>query len=62
MLAKLKRTSYAIKSIDQAIDLGYIRENYKAAIKLAKNPEFHKRTKHIDIQYQGYLRVWFSPN
>jgi hypothetical protein len=27
----------------------------KAAIKLAENPEFHKRTKHIDIQYH-YIR------
>ena len=25
--------------------------NNEAAIKLAKNPEFHKRTKHIDIVY-----------
>jgi hypothetical protein len=27
----------------------------KAAIKLGQNPEFHKRSKHIDIQYH-YIR------
>ena len=27
----------------------------KAAIKLAENPEFHKRSKYIDIQYH-YIR------
>ena len=33
---------------DQAVK---IYEDYQGLIALAKNPEFHKRTKHIDIRY-----------
>jgi histone deacetylase 1/2 len=28
----------------------------KSAIQLAKNLEFHKRTKHISVKYQHYIR------
>jgi hypothetical protein len=47
--------------LNDRLGLGYtpskptILVDNKAAIKLAENPEFHKRTKHIDIQYH-YIR------
>ena len=30
----------------------------QSAIKLAKNPEYHKRTKHIDIRYHYLREKW----
>ena len=40
------------KQINQPIS---IHVDNESAIKLAKNPEFHKRTKHIDVRYH-YIR------
>ncbi|GMF50562.1 unnamed protein product [Phytophthora lilii] len=34
-----------------------IYEDNQGSIALAKNPEFHKRTKHIDIRYYWKVRI-----
>jgi Reverse transcriptase (RNA-dependent DNA polymerase) len=53
--------------INTNLDLGYthnkptILVDNKSAIKLAYNPEYHKRTKHIDIQYH-YIRDQIKQN
>ena len=35
-----------------------IYEDNQGSIALAKNPKFHKRTKHIDIRYHFVLERW----
>ena len=53
--------------INTQLDLGYIYNipiilvDNESAIKLGQNPEFHKRTKHIDIQYH-YIREAIQDN
>ena len=48
---------YTIKAIEQYLKVGIpanipvIYEDNDAALKLANNPEFHKKSKHIDIRY-----------
>ena len=57
----LKNLANLFNYLNDRLGLGYtpskptILVDNKAAIKLAENPEFHKRTKHIDIQYH-YIR------
>ena len=47
--------------LNDQLDLGYLTDiptilvDNESAIKLGQNPEFHKRSKHIDIQYH-YIR------
>ena len=45
-------------------DLGYdtkeptnLHLDNRSAIRLVKNPEFHKRTKHIDIKFQVFQEI-----
>lgn len=40
-------------------DIPILFSDNQSAIKLIKNPEFHKRTKHIDIKYH-FIREKFS--
>jgi len=38
---------------------GYVKCDSRTAIRLIKNPELHRRTKHIDIRYQ-FIRDLFD--
>ena len=43
------------------INIPAVMEDNNGAIKLSNNPEFHKRTKHIDIKYQ-FIRELVESN
>ena len=51
------------------INIPYIYVDNQAAVKLAENPEFHKRTKHIEITYHftrqavnnGLVKLYWIP-
>lgn len=45
---------------DIGLDVGYIIVwcDSQSAIFLAKNPTFHARTKHIDVQYHFFSSIW----
>ena len=45
--------------ITNIIDRNIIYEDNQGAITLAKNPEYHARTKHIDIQYH-FIREYIE--
>ena len=53
--------------INSQLDLGYLYNiptilvDNESAIKLGQNPEFHKKSKHIDIQYH-YIREAIQDN
>ena len=53
--------------INSQLDLGYLYNiptilvNNESAIKLGQNPEFYKKSKHIDIQYH-YIREAIQDN
>lgn len=40
-----------LKNISNEFDKPYVYLDNQSALKLIKNPEFHKRTKHIDVRY-----------
>jgi hypothetical protein len=56
-----------IRYIREALNLDFqdptpvIYEDNNGAIKLSENPEFHKRSKHIDIRYH-FIREAISSN
>ena len=50
-LYNLVKTTRSFLSLDIPNKIPIIFEDNKSALKLAENPEFHKRTKHIDIIY-----------
>ena len=51
----LIKSAINLLSLDMPKKVPIIFEDNKSSIKLAENPEFHKRTKHIDIIYH-YIR------
>ena len=54
-LNNLLKTAITDLRLDIQHEIPAIFEDNQGTIKLANNPEFHKRTKHIDIQYH-YIR------
>lgn len=54
-LNKMVRFCYKRKSIPLPQDIPLLPTGSQSAMKLAHNPQFHKKTKHITIQYH-YIR------
>ena len=58
-LYNLIKTARSFLDLDIPNKIPIILEDNQSTIKLAENPEFHKRTKHIDIIYH-YIREKIS--
>ena len=54
-LNRLLRYYYDLLNINIPKQVPRLLTDSQSALKLAKNPEFHKRTKHIEISYH-YIR------
>ncbi|XP_060857196.1 uncharacterized protein LOC132934828 [Metopolophium dirhodum] len=65
MVCRLQRSLYGLKQsprcelLDQPKTVPTMYGDNQSAIKLVKNPEFHRRTKHIDVRYH-YIREKFN--
>lgn len=50
-----------LRNLNQDIEKPLLHMDNQSALKLIKNPEFHKRTKHIDVRYH-FIREKFENN
>lgn len=55
---ELKWLQMFLQELDVPICRCVLKSDSQTAIRLIKNPEFHRRTKHIDIKYH-FIRDWF---
>lgn len=56
---ELKWLQMLFEELNMSCFRSVLRSDSQTAIRLIKNPEFHRRTKHIDIKYH-FIRDWFN--